>query len=182
MGLFGQKAKLQTALPTVRVEKVVVPSKPVKPRPSPIPSSAHRVLSKKLSPHQRASTGTGTSASRPKSISPYPSSSDEPRLERKRKAVTSTPRDSPVFDNDTESEDDDGDPFRKRMRRSDGRLLDVNRKLRHKKAFGDGVRKPYIIHAADIASRATKCPVIAGARDDEVAIEVQYPSCCARER
>ncbi|KAI1108319.1 histone methylation protein DOT1-domain-containing protein [Nemania sp. NC0429] len=193
MGLFGQKAKLQTAPPTVRVEKVVVPSKPsIKPRPSPVPSHSHShggvvrarpPPSKKLSPYSGAS-----SSSRPKSISPYPSSSDEPRrLERKRKAaVTSTPRDSPAFGNDTDSdESDDGDPFRKRMRRGDhGRLLlDVDRKLRHKKAFGgDGVRKPYIIHAADIASRATKCPVIAGARDDEVAIEVQYPSCCARER
>lgn len=173
MGLFGQKAKLQTAPPTVRVEKVAVP---IKPRPSPIPSSRglRAPFSKKLSVHP--------ATSRSKSISPYPSSSDEPRLDRKRKAVTSTPRDSPVFGNDTESEDDDGDPFRKRMRRSDGRLLDVNRKLRHKKAFGDSVRKPYMIHAADIASRATKCPVIAGARDDEVAIEVQYPSGCARER
>lgn len=53
MGLFGQKSKLKTAPPTVRVEKVVVPSKP---RPSPIPSSSVRVssvhasLSTRLSP------------------------------------------------------------------------------------------------------------------------------------
>jgi H3 lysine-79-specific histone-lysine N-methyltransferase len=68
------------------------------------------------------------------------------------------------------------------MRRSDGRLVDVNRKLRHKKAFGDDIRKPDIIHAADIASRAMKCPPILGARDGEVPIEVQYPSHSARER
>ncbi|KAJ8121328.1 hypothetical protein ONZ43_g2189 [Nemania bipapillata] len=161
----------------MRVEKVAVPSKP---RPSPRPSnsvrasSTHLSVPAKLSPNPRAA--------RPKSTSPYPSSSDEPRIERKRKAVTSTPRDSPVFGNDTDSEDDDGDPFRKRMRRSDGRLVDVNRKLRHKKAFGDDVRRPNIIHAADMASRATKCPPIPGAKDNQVAIEVQYPSRCTRER
>ncbi|KAI0400862.1 histone methylation protein DOT1-domain-containing protein [Xylaria palmicola] len=178
MGLFGQKAKLKTAPPAVRVEKVVVATKP---RPSPTPTSnprassaAHLSLPAKPSPRPRTS--------RPKSSSPYPSSSDERRVDRKRKAVTSTPRDSPVFGNDSESEDDDGDPFRKRMRRSDGRLIDVNRKLRHKKSFSDEIRRPNTIHAADIASRATNCPPIPGARDDQVAIEVQYPSRCARER
>ncbi|KAI1180451.1 histone methylation protein DOT1-domain-containing protein [Nemania sp. FL0916] len=176
MGLFG-KSKVQAAAPTMRVEKVVVPTKP---RPKPISlnsaraSSTHLSVPAKLQPNPRTS--------RPKSASPYPSSSDERRIERKRKAVTSTPRDSPVFGNDTESEDEDGDPFRKRMRRSAGRPLDVNRRLRHKKAFGDETRKPSIIHAADIASRATGCPQISGTKDDEVAIEVQYPSRCARER
>lgn len=133
------------------------------------------------------------SSSRTKSASPYPSSSDERRgatttiskTDRKRKIVPrSTPRDSPVlFGDDTESEDEeDYDPFRKRMRRNDGRLVDVNRKLRHKKAFADEVRKPNIIHAADIASRAAKCPQIPGVKDEEIPIEVQYPSRCIRER
>ncbi|KAI0909226.1 histone methylation protein DOT1-domain-containing protein [Ustulina deusta] len=172
MGLFGQKSKHKTAPPVMRVEKVPVPRKS---RPSLVPSKSVPASSTtKLSPNPRIS--------RPKSASPYPSSSDERRIERKRKAVTSTPRDSPAFGNDSDSEDDDGDPFRKRMRRSESRPIDANRKLRHKKAFGDDVRKPNIIHAADIASRATKCPAIPGAKDDEVAIEVQYPSRCARER
>ncbi|KAI1349852.1 histone methylation protein DOT1-domain-containing protein [Xylaria sp. FL0043] len=177
MGLFGQKSKLKTAPAVVRVEKVVVPNKP---RPSLVPGNGLRASSSHLSPLTKRSPNPSTS--RPKSASPYPSSSDERRVDRKRKAMTSTPRDSPAFGNDTDSEDDDGDPFKKRMRRSDSRPLDVNRKLRHKKAFGDDVRKPNIIHAADIASRATKCPPISGAKDDEVAIEVQYPSRCARER
>ncbi|KAF2970976.1 hypothetical protein GQX73_g2530 [Xylaria multiplex] len=170
MGVFGQKSKLKAAPAVMRVEKVVVPSKP---RPSLITSSSARASSAHLTPSKRLSPNLRTS--RPKSASPYPSS-DEPRVERKRKAVSSTPRDSPAFGNDTESEDDDDDddPFRKRMRRSDGRLVDVNRKLRHKKAFSDDTRKPNIIHAADIASRATKCPPIPGTKENEVAIEVQY--------
>ncbi|TGJ78662.1 hypothetical protein E0Z10_g10106 [Xylaria hypoxylon] len=178
MGLFGQKSKLKTAPAAMRVEKVVVPSKP---RPSLISSNSARTSSTYLHPSTKLSSNSRTS--RPKSASPYPSS-DEPRVERKRKAISSTPRDSPAFGNDTESEDDDGDddPFRKRMRRSDGRLVDVNRKLRHKKAFSGDVRKLNIIHAADIASRATKCPPIPGAKDSEVAIEMQYPSRCTRER
>jgi H3 lysine-79-specific histone-lysine N-methyltransferase len=194
MGLFGQKAKLNTAPPAVRVEKVIVPSKP-RPSPGPLSSSSSTagarssssaairtpLSTKKLSPNPRMV--------RPKSASPYPSSSDERRLvsknDRKRKVVArSTPRDSPVlFGDDTESEDEeDCDPFRKRMRRNDGRLVDVNRKLRHKKAFADDVRKPNIIHAADIASRAAKCPQIPGVKDEEIPIEVQYPSRCIRER
>ncbi|KAI1367002.1 histone methylation protein DOT1-domain-containing protein [Xylaria arbuscula] len=177
MGVFGGKSKAKAATTAMRVEKVVVPSKP---RPALLLSHSARASSTHLSPSSNLSPNPR--ASRPKSVSPYPSSSDERRIERKRKAVTSTPRDSPAFGNDSDSEDDDGDPFRKRMRRIDGRTIDVNRRLRHKKAFGDDVRRPNIIHAADIASRATKCPPIPGAKDHEVAIEVQYPSRCARER
>lgn len=177
MGIFNQKSRLKAAPQEIRVEKVVVPTKP---RPSltvnpPRGSSSHYSASPRLSPNPRLS--------RPKSASPYPSSSDERRaIIRKRKAVASTPRDSPAFGNDSESEDDDSDPFRKRLRRSESRSVDLNRKLRHKKAFGDEIRDPRIIHAADIASVATKCPPIQGAKPEEVAIELQYPSRCKRER
>ncbi|KAI0976241.1 histone methylation protein DOT1-domain-containing protein [Xylaria arbuscula] len=178
MGLFGQKSKLKAAPAVMRVEKVVIASKA---RPSLIPGNSARTSSAHLSPMANRSPNPRTS--RPKSSSPYPSSSDERRVERKRKAVTSTPRDSPAFGNDTDSDDDDVDPFlQKRMRLSESRPVDVNRQVRHKKAFGDDVRKPNVIHAADIASRATKCPAIPGTKDNEVAIEVQYPSRCARER
>jgi len=94
----------------------------------------------------------------------------------------STPCDSPAFGNDSDSEEEDGDPFRKRIRQNYGRPIDLHRRVRHKLAFTDDVRRPAVIHAADIASRATKCPPIPGAKDKEVAIEVQYPSRCARER
>ncbi|KAI1772531.1 histone H3-K79 methyltransferase [Hypoxylon cercidicola] len=180
MGIFNQKNKLKPAPQQIRVEKVVVPTKP---RPSLTPNSnglrapsSQYSASPRLSPNPRLS--------RPKSASPYPSSADEKRgITRKRKAVTSTPRDSPAFfGDDSESEDEDNDPFRKRSRLSESRSIDLNRKLRHKKAFGDHIRDPRIIHAADIASVATKCPPIHGAKPEEVAIELQYPSRCKRER
>ncbi|KAI0024648.1 histone methylation protein DOT1-domain-containing protein [Xylariomycetidae sp. FL0641] len=183
MPLFRQKSStLKAAPPTARVEKVVVPAKP---RPAlttsnssgtlRVPSSAKKTS---LSP-----LPTPRSAARPKSASPYPSSSSDERR-RKRKAVASTPREySPVFGNDSESEEEgDDDPFRKRMRPNDARHVDLNRRLRHKKAFADEIRDPHIIHAADIASRETKCPPIDGAKEDEVAIELQYPSRCTREK
>lgn len=180
MGIFNHKNKLKPAPQQIRVEKVIVPTKP---RPNLTPKtnglrapSSQYSASPRLSPNPRLS--------RPKSASPYPSSSDERRgLTRKRKAVSSTPRDSPAFfGDDSESEDEDNDPFRKRLRLSETRSIDLNRKLRHKKAFGDGIRDPRIIHAADIASVATKCPPIHGAKPEEVAIELQYPSRCKRER
>ncbi|OTA98866.1 hypothetical protein M426DRAFT_325662 [Hypoxylon sp. CI-4A] len=178
MGIFNQKSKLKRAPQEIRVEKVVVPNKA---RPSLTPngpraSSSQYSASPRLSPNPRLS--------RPKSASPYPSSADEKRAGgRKRKIISSTPRDStPAFGNDSESEDEDSDPFRKRLRRSEERSVDLNRKLRHKKAFGDDVRDSRIIHAADIASVATKCPPIQGAKPEEVAIELQYPSHCKRER
>ncbi|KAI1484692.1 histone methylation protein DOT1-domain-containing protein [Biscogniauxia mediterranea] len=182
MGIFSNKTKLKAAPQSIRVEKVVVPSKP---RPAVAPKSSTnslRATSSQLSSSSSSRLSPNPRLSRTKSASPYPSSSDEKRVERKRKAVTSTPRDSPAFGNDSESEEEDGDPFRKRARRSDSRSIDLNRKLRHKKAFGDEIRHPHIIHAADIASRATKCPPISGAKEDEIAIELQYPSRCARER
>ncbi|KAI1331175.1 histone methylation protein DOT1-domain-containing protein [Xylariaceae sp. FL0255] len=190
MGLFGAKSKLTAQPAKIRVEKVAVPSKP-KPGPSrsgsnlkPPLSNSRASSSTHLSPAASSSSRLSPNprGSRPKSASPYPSSSDERRIERKRKAITSTPRDSPAFGNDSDSDEEDGDPFKKRVRRSDGRSVDLNRRLRHKRAFGEENRAPEIIHAADIASRATNCPSIPGAKDDEVAIEVQYPSRCARER
>ncbi|KAI0014211.1 histone H3-K79 methyltransferase [Xylariaceae sp. FL0662B] len=176
MPIIKNKTKLKTAPQEIRVERVVVPSKP---RPSLTPNSLRASSSQysstpRLSPNPRVS--------RPKSVSPYLSSADETRAGRKRKAPTSTPRDSPAFGNDSESEEEDDDPFQKRMRLSESRSVDLNRKLRHKKAFGDEVREPRIIHAADIASVATKCPPIAGAKEDEIKIELQYPSRCKRER
>lgn len=181
MGIFNQKSKIKPAPQEVRVEKVVVQQKQ-KPRSNLTPnvprtSSSQYSASPRPSPNPRLS--------RPKSASPYPSSSDEKRaaIARKRKAVTSTPRDSPIFGNDSESEGDDSDLFYpKRLRRSESRSADLNRKLRHKKAFGDEIRDSRIIHAADIASVATKCPPIHGTKPEEVPIELQYPSRCKRER
>ncbi|KAI1075429.1 histone H3-K79 methyltransferase [Whalleya microplaca] len=175
MPIFNQKSKLKAAPREIRVEKVVVPSKP---RSSLTPNGL-RTSSSQYSSSPRPSPNPRVS--RPKSASPYPSSAEERWAGRKRKAPTSTPRDSPAFGNDSESEED-GDPFKKRMRCSESRSVDLNRRLRHKKAFGDEVREPRIVHAADIASVATKCPPISGAKEDEIKIELQYPSRCKPER
>lgn len=60
---------------------------------------------------------------------------------------------------------------------------DPNRRLRHKKAFGDDLREPKIIHGADLASVAIGCPpAFFGAPETEVAVEVQYPSRTRPER
>lgn len=60
---------------------------------------------------------------------------------------------------------------------------DPNRRVRHKKAFGDSIREPKIIHGADLASIATGCsPAFVGAPENEVAVEVQYPSRTRPER
>ncbi|KAI1344131.1 histone methylation protein DOT1-domain-containing protein [Xylariaceae sp. FL0016] len=176
MGILG-KSKPKGAQGTTRLERIAVPVK----NPTSSTSSANlRVPSKHMPPSSRSSSIP--KRPRPNSASPYPSSGDETRLQRKRKAVANTPAQSPAFGSDSESEGEDGDPFMKRVRRDHSRSIDVMRKMRHKKAFGDTLRESHIIHAADIVSRASGCPPIAGAEDNEVAIEVQYPSRCARER
>jgi H3 lysine-79-specific histone-lysine N-methyltransferase len=182
MGILGKKSNPKAAPQTIRVEKVVVPPKP-KPRSSLAPpngnlratsSSGKFTSSPRLSPNPRSG--------RLQSSSPYPSSSDEKRAaERKRKAIN-TPRDSPLFGTDADdSDEDDDDPFHKRRKLvSDSR--DQNRRLQHKKSFGDVITETQIIHAADLASVKTGCAPIFGAREDEVAIELQYPSRCRPER
>ena len=210
MGILGQKSKIKPATQTIRVEKVIVPQKQNgasssnnnRARPTSHPSSStnsNGKYSRTLSPTPRGlKNGTGTAtSSRMKSASPYPSSADE-RIRggnnggAKRKKAggapfsfgVGTPRDSPAFgDSSDDDGDEDDDPFstrNKRLRRSAS--VDVNRKLRHKKAFGDEERDSHIIHAADIASVATGCPPILGAQDDEVGVELQYPSRCKPER
>ncbi|RYP17215.1 hypothetical protein DL765_004671 [Monosporascus sp. GIB2] len=200
MGIFGQKSKIKAAPQTIRVEKVTVPQQQskAKARPTSHPfsnglragSSSNGISSSAASKYSSLSPNPRNGISRTKSASPYPSSADERRgaassssVERKRKAVTSTPRDSPAFGDSSDDDGEDGDPFsnqNKRMRRSAS--VDVNRKLRHKKAFGDEERDSRIIHAADIASVATGCPPIPGAGADGVAVELQYPSRCKPER
>ncbi|KAI0128782.1 putative histone H3 methyltransferase [Xylariales sp. AK1849] len=192
MGILGQKSKVKAAPQSLRIEKVVVQQSKPRPQPKPKPrsslapngslrassSSGKLSASPRLSPNPRFGNG------RPHSTSPYPSSSDERRIaaERKRKAIRSTPRDSPRFGDDTDdSDEDDDDPFHKR-RKLVSASRDPNRKLRHKKAFGDESRDTKIIHAADLVSIKTGCPPMFGAADDEVAIELQYPSRCQPER
>jgi [histone H3]-lysine79 N-trimethyltransferase len=125
---------------------------------------------------------------RPKSASPYPSSSDEKRLERKRKVVataSAVPRKSPAsdriaFDADSDAEDEDdwvgALDVRKRQRTSDGRLVDEKRILPNSKSFKAPERPLKLINAADVASLRLKCVPQMGARVDEVKVKLQYPS------
>ncbi|KAJ1335868.1 [histone H3]-lysine79 N-trimethyltransferase [Microdochium nivale] len=208
MGIFGgANAKTKAAPTAIRREKVVIQQKP-KPRPaagSPSTSTTPVANGRRLEHLSRttsaSSSPSGASASaarrtlappngasytRSKSGSPYPSSADE--RSRKRKAIVSTPRDSPAFDDDSSDDGaDDDDPFstarsNHKRTRPDGLQTDTNRKLRHKKAFGDDVREPKIVHGADVASTKNGCGPVFGARDDEVAIELQYPSNCKPEK
>jgi [histone H3]-lysine79 N-trimethyltransferase len=186
MGLFNQKTKIKPAPQTIRVEEVVAPPKN-KPRfASSLAPSLQNGKSKKSSSSSSRHSPLPQAVHRTKNASPDPSSSDEKRIERKRKAVVSTPRDSPTFGADSDSDDgDDGDPFsdrHKRARHNGSRPVDLNRRLRHKKGFGEDRRQPAIIHAADIASIKTKCVPVVGAEEAEVAVELQYPSSCRPER
>ncbi|KAK6843785.1 Nucleosomal histone H3-Lys79 methylase [Apiospora arundinis] len=197
MGISGQNSKIKPAPQTITVQKVVVPAK-TKPRSSLGPNSnsnsSNSSNSKSNGLRAPSSSRAGGASSsrlspnpkfaRTKSASPYPSSSDEKRAaERKRKAVASTPRDSPAFfDDDDDSEDDeDDDPFRKRRKLID-ETGDANRKLRHKRAFDEKIRDSRIVHAAQLASVETDCEPIFGAKKDEVAVELQYPSRCKPEK
>ena len=163
---------------------MVVDQPAAKPKPKPILGSSSR------------SSSTNRSSAKPplrqKSHSPYPSSSDEKRLERKRKAGSaSTSRRSPAsdrieFDKDSDAEDDgwmDLDNHkRQRKGTSDGRFIDPNRKLKSTRAFQDRVEGLSFIHAVDVASLELKCVPVMGALKEDVAIELQYPSLQPREK
>lgn len=177
--LGGKNNKFKVNPPKIRIEKVVV-DRPVakpKPRPSLNGSSSRSSSVNRPSPKPLA---------RQKSHSPYPSSSDEKRLDRKRKAGTpSTVRRSPAsdrieFDKDSDNDDDawmtlDANK-RQRKGTADGRFVDPSRKLRSTKAFEDRVDGLDFIHAVDVASLKLKCVPVMGAQKEDVAIELQYPS------
>ncbi|KAM0561562.1 hypothetical protein ACHAPJ_003446 [Fusarium lateritium] len=186
MRLFGGKNnKFKVDPPKIRIEKVVVDRPAQKPKPKPNPalsgsasrsSSSHRPSPKPLA--------------RQASHSPYPSSSDEKRLERKRKAP-SVSRRSPAsdrieFDKDSDGEDDGWMTLdtnkRQRKGTEDGGFVDPNRKLRSVRAFEDRMDSRSFIHAVDVASLEHKCVPVMGAQKEEVAIRLQYPSLQPREK
>ncbi|KAF5136514.1 Histone-lysine N-methyltransferase, H3 lysine-79 specific [Metarhizium brunneum] len=194
MPLLGGKGnKFKVDPPKIRIEKVIVeraptPSKP-KPKSRPGPASAG-ASSSRSSPVYRPSPKP--SAVRYASHSPNPSSSDEKRLDRKRKTgtVSSTTR-SPAseritFDKDSDAEDDGWMNLdtRKRQRRgnSEDKHLDSNRKLRHFRAFEGRNDNLKFVHAVEVASLEEKCVPVMGAQKEDVAIELQYPSLQPREK
>ena len=185
MPLLGKSNKFKSAAPKIRVEKVVS-----EPKPAPKPTKSFPSAS------SRANSARGpslkTSASRLSSSSPRPSSSDERRTDRKRKVNSaSSSRRSPAnerveFGKDSDDEDDGWMSLetRKRQKRatSDSSSVDAKRKLRNPKSFDEAQKPLELIHATDIASLATGCVAVMGAKDDEVDLRLQYPSLQPPER
>lgn len=195
--LGGKNSKVKADPPKIRIEKVVV-DRPAPPKPKPKPQSlvprngSPASAASRSSSLHRPSPKPSAAAARHKSASPYPSSSDERRLERKRKAGGAAPvRRSPAsdrveFDKDSDAEDDGWMSLdtRKRQRKgtADGRFVDPDRHLKYSKAFIERDEDLEFIHAADLASIKTKCNPAMGARPEDVAIELQYPSLQRREK
>lgn len=189
MPLLGGKGnKFKVDPPKIRIEKVTVE------RPSPKPKPKSQALAKASSSRSPSAHRSSPKPATPrqKSNSPYPSSSDERRIERKRKAgSTPAPRKSPVaervtFDKDSDNEDDGWMSLdtRKRQRKSNesGQLVDPNRKLRNVMAYEEPEAGLKFIHAVDVASLESKCVPVMGAQKEDVALEIQYPSPQPRER
>ncbi|RGP75811.1 histone-lysine n- h3 lysine-79 specific [Fusarium longipes] len=185
MRLFGGKNnKFKVDPPKIRIEKVVVDRPAQKPKPKPNPALSGSA-SRSSSSHRPSPKPVARQASH----SPYPSSSDEKRLERKRKAP-SVSRKSPAsdrieFDKDSDGEDDGWmtlDTKRQRKGTEDGGYVDPNRKLRSVRAFEERIESRSFIHAVDVASLEHKCVPVMGAQKEEVAIRLQYPSLQPREK
>ena len=198
MGVFSQKSKFKAAAPTIRKEVVAVDTPKSKPKPKPRPLAPPSSSGLRVPSSAAASAGSPrlSPASR-KSASPYPTSSDESRLDRKRKRGGATHRPSPAsdrveFDKDSESEDDDWeaavDARKRRARLSSRRRRDETRKLAHpalaraSRESPGKVEELSLIHSADVASLALRCVPVLGATADEVAVELQYPGSLQRER
>lgn len=189
MPLLGGKGnKFKVDPPKIRIEKVTVERPSPKPKPKPQTLAAKASSSRSPSVH-RSSPKPATP--RQKSNSPYPSSSDERRIERKRKAGSTPVRKSPAvervnFDKDSDNEDDGWMNLetRKRQRKSNenGQLVDPNRKLRNVMAYEEPEAGLKFIHAVDVASLENRCVPVMGASKEDVALEIQYPSPQPRER
>lgn len=195
MPLLGGKGnKFKVDPPKIRIEKVTVERPAPKPKPKPQAALSKASSSSSRSPSlHRSSPKPAAAATTPrqKSHSPYPSSSDERRLERKRKAGTTPIRRSPVvervtFDKDSDNDDDGGWmslDARKRPRKGQEQdMADPNRQLRDIDAYEEPEAGLKFVHAVDVASLETKCVPVMGAQKEDVAIEMQYPSPQPREK
>lgn len=176
MGLFDKKPKVFKGIapPKIRVEKVPVPQR-------------------KLASKAPSRASSHSASPRP---SPQPTSrTDDAPRDRKRKAAPAQKRVSPVassrvdFGSDSGSEDDedwikalDSRKRRKRGRLEDGRYVDPNRRLMDPRAMEGVVEEKDIIHAAEVASVELKCEPVLGAKEDEVGVELRYPSMQKPER
>ncbi|KAK8144214.1 Nucleosomal histone H3-Lys79 methylase [Beauveria asiatica] len=190
MPLLGGKGnKFKVDPPKIRIEKVTVERPAPKPKPKPQAALSKASSSSSRSPSLHRSSPKPATP-RQNSHSPYPSSSDERRLERKRKAGATPVRKSPVaervtFDKDSDNEDDGWMSLdnRKRSRKGqDDDMADPNRQLRDIDAYEEPEAGLKFVHAVHVASLETKCVPVMGAQKEDVAIEIQYPSPQPRER
>ncbi len=202
MGIFNQKSKFKPAAPTIRREVIVLNEGPKR---LPVGSDSKARASSSAGGLRVPAAASGTKKSRTspgpppawrKSASPYPaSSSDEKRLERKRKLAggSATPhhRPSPAsdrveFDKDSDSDDGWEDALdAPKRRRSGPRRADLNRSLAAAASDEDehvGEVMARMVHAADVASLSLGCMPLLGAERDDVAVELQYPGSQKRER
>jgi len=189
MGILGKKSKL-TEAPKIRIESVPVDRKP-KPKPVASSSSSSLATRKRSAPSLSSRPGSNR-------VSPSPSSASSiGAASRKRKTLSSRPaRPSPSaervdFGRESESEEEEVDTIAelekrrraKRGRLSDGKFEDLDRCLTSREAFEAGTKTRKLIHAKEVASlRHPKCEPLLGAKEDEVAVELQYPSLQPRER
>ncbi|TQW00168.1 Histone methylation DOT1 [Cordyceps javanica] len=191
MPLLGGKGnKFKVDPPKIRIEKVTIERPAPKPKPKPQAALSKASSSSSRSPSVHRSSPKPATP-RQKSHSPYPSSSDERRLDRKKRKAGATPvRKSPVaervtFDKDTDNEDDGWMSLdaRKRPRKDHEQdLADPNRRLRDVDAYEEPEAGLRFVHAVHVASLETKCVPVMGAQKEDVAIEIQYPSPQPRER
>ncbi|OLN83733.1 Histone-lysine N-methyltransferase, H3 lysine-79 specific [Colletotrichum chlorophyti] len=180
MPILGGKNKFNAKPAAIRVEKVEVAPKP---RPK-LPHATSSTSSARATP--RASPNPNSKAllaARKKSASPYPSSSDERRAERKRKISSAGPS-QPKFEDDSDGEGDDNFEryleVPKRRRRADEEYDDTKRVLTRASAFKEGVHKmTRLIHAADIMNLKS-CPKakpqLGATAEDDLRVRLQYPS------
>lgn len=192
MPLLGGKGnKFKVDPPKIRIEKVTVERPaPPKPKPKPQVDRLSKASSASRSPSLHRSSPKPATP-RQKSHSPYPSSSDERRLERKRKAGATPIRRSPAvervtFDKDSDNEDDGGwmslDTRKRPRKGQEEEMADPNRQLRDVDAYEEPEAGLKFVHAVHVASLETKCVPVMGAQKEDVAIEIQYPSPQPRER
>jgi [histone H3]-lysine79 N-trimethyltransferase len=90
-----------------------------------------------------------------------------------------------TFDKDSDNDEDDSwmkldADVRKRQRKGTLSAEPPNRRVKNRRAFEQGELD--YIHAVQVASLKHGCVPIMGAGDDEVPMELQYPSSKPREK
>jgi len=178
-----KNSRIQAAPKVVRVEKAPAPV-PKKPHPSKIASTARK---QQIARSNASSTRSSPAISNPRSSpATSPSEDHEPSSRHlqvpKRKPVRQTsPSERPKFD-DSDDDEEPEQPAQKRQKLQ-GRVGDLKRQLRSRKAFSeDNGGKFAMIHAAEIAATLRKPKAIADASVEDVIVELKYPSASQRER